>query len=103
MPLLLSKTYEIVTEESAASGDAAERGYRWQDRTHTLSETVDLIKQGGFIHPSCSSGVPAWLSTEATMDTQSGEWTTESLHPGKSAMSQRCWEKACKAAGVTSS
>lgn len=100
MPLLLSQTYEIVTEASAALGDAAERGFRWQNKAHTFREAVDVIKKGGFIHPSCSSGVPGWLSTDEDIDIHIGCWTTESLHPGKDARSQRYWEKACKAAGI---
>lgn len=95
----LSQSYEIVTEESAADGDAAERGFDWEDAEHTFREAVELIKDGGFIHPSCSHGVPGWLSTEAEQDIHSGEYETKTLHPGKDARSQRYWEKACRAAG----
>lgn len=100
MPIILSQTYEIVTEESAAEGDAAERGFDWEDAPHTFRETVELIQDGGFIHPSCYPGVPGWLSTEADQDVHTGEYETKSLHPGKDARSQRYWEKACRAAGV---
>lgn len=99
----LSQTFEVVTEESAADGDAAERGFDWQDAPHTFRETVELIRDGGFIHPSSSHGVPAWLSTEVIQDRaffELGEHRTLSLHPGGDTCSQRYWEKACRAAGL---
>lgn len=99
MPILLSQTFEIVTPESAEQGDADDRGYDWESTPHTFREVVDLIESGGFIHSSCSHGVPGWLSTEGCTDIQSGAVETKSLHPGKDAVSQRYWEKACRAAG----
>ena len=103
MPIILSQTFEVVTEESAADGDAAARGFDWQDAPHTFRETVALIRDGGFIHPSCSHGVPAWLSTEVIQGRdffERGENRTLSLHPGRDSRSQRYWAKACRAAGV---
>lgn len=103
MPIILSQTFEIVTHESAADGEAAERGFDWQDAPHTFREAVDLIRDGGFCHPSCSHGVPRWLSTEVIQDRaffEDGGHRTLSLHPGRDARSQRYWEKACRAAGV---
>lgn len=103
MAILLSQTYEIVTEESAEQGDAAERGYDWQDVPHTFRETVDVIRDGGFIYASCSPGVPRWLSSDVIQDRaffEDGENRTLSLHPGSDARSQRYWAKACRAAGV---
>lgn len=101
--IILSQTYEIVTQESAADGDAAERGFDWEDSPHTFRETVELIKNEGFTVPSCSHGVPRWLSTEVIQDRaffEDGEHRTLSLHPSGDARSQRYWAKACRAAGV---
>ena len=101
--IMLSQSYEIVTEESAADGEAAERGLDWEDAPHTFRETVDLIRAGGFIRPSCSHGTPGWLSTEVIQDRaffELGEHRTLSLHPGRDSRSQRYWAKACRAAGV---
>lgn len=100
MPIILSQTYEIVTEESAAEGDAEERGFDWEDVPHTFRETVDLINRGGFFSPSCSHDVPRWLSDDPTPDYTTGGWETKSLHPARDARSQRYWEKACRAAGI---
>lgn len=100
MPIILSQTFEVVTEESAQDGDAAERGYDWEDVPHTFKEVVSLINDGGFIHPSCSPGVSGWLTSEAVQDIHDGSYETKSLHPGSDAQSQRYWVKACRAAGV---
>lgn len=99
MPIILSQTFEIVTEDSAAEGDAAERGFDWEDVPHTFRETVDLI-ESGFNVPNCSLGVPGWLSTEPEQDIQDGSYETKSIHPGRDSRSQRYWVKACRAAGV---
>lgn len=100
MPILLSQTFEVVTEESAQDGEVAERGFDWEDTPHSFREVVALIKDGGFIHPSNSHGVPGWLSTEAVQDIHDGSSETKSLHPAKDSRSQRYWEKACRAAGL---
>ena len=103
MPIILSQTYEIVTAESAAYGEAAERGFDWEDAPHGFRETVDLIRDGGFTHPSCSHGVPRWLTTEVIEDCayyEDGEHRSLSLHPANDARSQRYWAKACRAAGI---
>ena len=92
----LSATYEIVTEESAESGEFAECGFLWEDVPHTFREIVDVIESGGFIYPSCSHGAPNWLSSEPEIDYTTGESETRSIHPGKGARSQRYWEKAVR-------
>jgi len=98
--IILSQTYEIITHESVEHGESADSGFDWQDVPYTFRETVELIRDGGFIHASCSRGVPRWLSTEAEQDYQTGDYEIKSLHPASDARSQRYWEKACKAAGV---
>lgn len=100
MPIKLSLTYEIVTEESAANGEAAESGYEWENAPHSFREVVEMIKNGGFIHPSDFPGVPRWLTTAPEQDVSNGNFESRSLHPGKDARSQRYWVKACRAAGV---
>lgn len=103
MPILISQTYEIVTEESAEHGEPAEQGFEWEDVPYGFRELVDLIESEGFNVPSCSPGVPSWLSTEVIQDRafiEDGEHRTLSIHPGRDARSQRYWAKACKAAGV---
>lgn len=103
MPIILSQSYEIVTEESAQDGEVAERGFDWEGVPHTFRETVDMIKNDGFIHPSDSEGVPRWITSEVIQDSayfEDGEHRTITLHPASDQRSQRYWAKACKAAGV---
>lgn len=100
MPIFLSQTYQIVSEESAEHGDFEDTGFDWEDVPHTFKEVVDLIKDCGFIHKSDSHGVPRWLSTEDDIDFQTGDRESKSLHPASDSRSQRYWAKACKAAGI---
>lgn len=103
MPIVLSQTYEIVTEESAQEGDAADSGFDFENESYGFRELVDYIESNGFNVPSCSPGVPDWLSTEVIQDRayfEDGEHRTLSIHPGKDARSQRYWEKAVRAAGM---
>lgn len=97
--LKISKTYEIVTEESAEQGDAAERGFVFKDQPCGFRELIDTIKADGFAYPDSSHGVPRWLSTEPQQDYKTGEWTTCSLHPSHDARSMRYWAKAMMCLG----
>ena len=45
--LLISKTFEVITEESASEGDADSRGYEWQDVPHTVRELADTLNTHG--------------------------------------------------------
>ncbi len=100
MPIILSQSFEVVTDESAENGEVAERGFDWEDCEHGFRETVELIKSEGFTNQQCSHGVPRWLTTDPSHDYVTGEYETKSLHPASDARSQRYWEKACRAAGV---
>lgn len=103
MPILLSQTYEIVTGESAQDGEAAESGFDFEKVSYGFRELVDYIESKGFNVPSCSPGVPGWLSTQVIEDRayfERGEHRTLSLHPGRDARSLKYWAKACKVAGV---
>lgn len=99
MPILISKTYEIVTPESAMRGDVTESGFVFKEQEWTFRELVGRIKWG-YNTPNCTHGVPDWLSTEPELDHRDGSYTTYTLHPGKDKQSLRYWEKACKVAGL---
>lgn len=103
--IILSQTYEIVTEESAAEGEIAESGFDWENSKFSFRELVEIIQGCGFIHPSeypCYyPNAPRWISTEPVIDYRSGEWETKSLHCANDARSKRYWAKACLAAGIT--
>lgn len=98
--IILSQTYEIVTQESAECGEADERGFDWENIPHGFRETVELIRDGGFLNASCSHGVPRWLSTEGEQDMITGDYEIKSLHPANDKRTLRYWAKACKVAGI---
>lgn len=58
--ILISQTYETVTPESAAEGDADDRGYAFENVEYSFRELVDLMKE----HPECSSGGRNYQPTE---------------------------------------
>lgn len=66
---LVSRTYEVVTEESAKGCDAAERGYEYQDRPMSLEETVRELSEccelsSGPIRSPRDLSWGDWASTE---------------------------------------
>jgi hypothetical protein len=101
--ILISKTYEIVTPESAENGDVEDHGFVTENEPVTFRELVDLMQQ--FPEPSCSpaSGdYDEWLSDYGDTDYRTGEHRRESLHysrqnPGKN---DKYWRWAMQAAGI---
>lgn len=62
--MLVSKTYEVITEESAEIGEAKDHGFVFRDVEMSMEEVVREIKRGGF--SEWSSSIPSkgdWLST----------------------------------------
>ena len=100
--IVISQTFEIVTPESAEIGEVAESGFDFEDREFEFRELVEYIQDNGFYNPSESHGVPRWLSSDPGTGTNwsTGEDETKSIHPAKDRVSQRYWEKACRAAGI---
>lgn len=111
--ILISQTYEIVTNESAMDGDAAERGYEWEDVPHTFHELIELLRD--HTEPSCwplyedQIDEHVWF-TQADCDHdrnyfESGEEKTTSVHfSHKNPPSAlKYWRWAIKAAGLVKS
>ena len=99
----ISKTYEIVTHESAEHGEAAEHGFIFESEGYTFRELVQLMRD--YNNPSCSpasGGVYEWLSSHADIDYTTGAETIESIHysaenePSKA----KYWRKAMVLAGL---
>ena len=99
--MIISKTYELVTEESAEQGEAAERGFVFEDQPGGFRELFDTIKADGFAYPDSSHGIPRWLSTEPQQDYRTGAWVTYSLHPSHDVRSMRYWNKVMKVLGYS--
>lgn len=101
--ILISRTFEIVTPESAESGDVSESGFLVESESVTFRELVSLMESHP--NPSC---YPArgetyeWLSSYPSQDYRDCSETTESLHfsrenPPRMA---KYWRKAMRAAGI---
>lgn len=74
-------TYEIVTEESASEGDAAERGFELEDVS--FREAYDYFTSNAYpLEANCwpiSFGI-RWIIGQAEQDFKTGEWKTLSFH-----------------------
>lgn len=75
-------TFEVVTEESAAEGDAAERG--WVDEEGEVlgvEAAIKWLRDKGPLEPSSSQfhkGI--WYSGPSDRDMHTGEWYQEAYH-----------------------
>ena len=82
MPVSYSETFEIITPESAADGDVAERGFNVESDEATFSELVDMLEG---TQPSCSP-LPAepskyiWFTAYGEADFRTGEVENRSFH-----------------------
>ena len=104
---IVSKTFEVVTQESAEQGDADSRGFEYHDEPMDRSDVVRELRRGGYIEPSASflSGL-RWVSTEAEQDYSDGSYTTYSLHIKNSngqEISGQEWKSLLEEAGTWSS
>ena len=101
--ILISRTFEVVTPESAESGDVAESGFLVESESVTFRELVSLMESHP--NPSC---YPArgeayeWLSSHPSQDFRDCSETTESLHYCRENPPRRLkyWRKAMCAAGI---
>ena len=104
MPILISKTYSVITPESAEDGDIAESGYEFEDVEYTFSELVRELRDFSELSSSNSDGnIRDWVSTssEDIVDYRTGEVTEYSLHYSRKnpACNAKYWAKALRAAG----
>lgn len=100
--ILITKTYEIVTHESAENGESADAGFVYKDLEFTFRDLVRELQDYAFL--SCSHGngnTSEWVSTEPYKDPYSGECKTFSLHYSRQNHDKttKYWRKALKCAG----
>jgi hypothetical protein len=80
----LSKTYSIVTPESACIGDAAEHGFEYEREDFSVRDAIDELSRCVELSshpvrsPECALGV--WASTEPETDYRTADERTESVH-----------------------
>lgn len=96
--ILVSKTYEIVTEESAANGEAAESGFVFEDGVYTFRELVTMMQD----YSESSGGHIPWFTSYPEQNYRTGEWESESIHFSRNNPSKnlKYWLWAAKAAGL---
>jgi hypothetical protein len=100
--ILISKTYEIITEESAENGEAAESGFIWEDAELTFKELVGLLQN--FPDPSCwpltsdSADGSEWFGSNAEQDFRTGDYESEAIHYSLNnhPRSLKYWKKAIR-------
>lgn len=99
--LQIAMTFETFTPESTEDGDADERGFVFESADCSARELAQYITCEGFTTPSCSHGVPRWLTCdEYRHDFGTGETETRSIHPGEDAQSQRVWARVLRITGI---
>lgn len=101
--ILISRTFDTVTPESAEGGDVADSGFLAESESVTFRELVSLMES----HPNPSCHPPRgeayeWLSSYPETNYRDCSETTESLHfsrenPPRMA---KYWRKAMRAAGI---
>ena len=93
--LLISKTYEVVTEESAEHGEVEESGFEFESESFSFRDLVRELRY--FPHPSCSViGPGVWVSSEPEQDYRTGEYRSEHLHFVGPERKEKYWIKALK-------
>lgn len=101
--ILISRTFDIVTPESAEEGESADSGFLAESESVTFKELVSLMRA----HPNPSCYPPRgesfeWLSSHPETDYRDASETTESLHfaRGNPPRAAKYWRKAMRAAGI---
>ena len=94
--IVISETYEIVTEESAENGDFSDSGFinTWEEISFR-----DLVeKMRNFPNASSSGAVNCrtWFTSHGEIDYRTGETETRSIHfhHDNSPRLEKYWRKA---------
>ncbi len=101
--IIVSRTYDIVTPESAESGESADSGFLAESESVSFRELVSLMRD--YPNPSCyppRGEAYEWLSSYPSQDYRDCSETTESLHYCRENPPRRLkyWRKAMLAAGI---
>jgi len=99
--LLINKTCEIITEESAENGEAAEQWFEYENGEFTIREIAKDIKG---LEPSqypITDPARVWFTSFGDMDYITGEYENYSLHYSQDNPSRNLkhWISAIRVAG----
>lgn len=92
--ILINKTFQTVTPESAEDGDIADHGFISENEPVTFRELVELLQRNFPVH--VPGGMNDWAESYPETDFRTGEETIEAVHfshenhPGR----LKYWEKA---------
>lgn len=103
MRLLVSITFETVTEASARDGEAADRGFVAENELWTVRETIDRLRECSELSDYPMPYGRTWASDEASQDYRTGEYYAESVHIRRadgSSLSDRQARRLYRAAGL---
>jgi hypothetical protein len=103
--ILINRTFEIVTEESAADGDAAERGMLASNEAVTFRELVSMLRYGEASEWPASGEAREWVTQdqgETRAFFERGEREAHSIHYSRdnAAHKARYWRLAFIAAAL---
>lgn len=99
--LLISKTYEIITEESSEQGESAENGFIFEDSEYTVREIAKEIRG---LFPSqfpIKDIAHVWFTDYGSQDCETGNVENTALHYSynNSKNNLKYWRAAILAAG----
>lgn len=102
--LLIDKTFEIVTEESAESGDVEDAGFSAINERVTFRELVEMMRYS-YIHASqfpVIRSTRVWFTSEPEQNYRTGKYLSESIHFSESNPRHKAkyWVRAMKCAGL---
>jgi len=102
--IFISRTYAVISPESAEHGEYEEMGFLAEREEVTLRELVELLR-GGRASSSPSRGTPnEWVEYSSDTDYRTGSETIESAHYCREQTNPnapRLWRWAFKLAGIT--
>lgn len=100
MVILIYRTYETITPESAEDGETADSGFLSENEPCTFRELVSLL-EGGEPSSYPRAGLRDWVTHDAGTDYRTGEETRNSIHYSRDnpPRAEKYWLKALHAAG----
>jgi hypothetical protein len=76
----VSKTFQVVTQESASRGDFSEDGFEFEDSSMSLRDLLDEVNSLGYFEVNGDSSRLDLYGVDPDTDYQTGDETTFCLH-----------------------
>ena len=101
--IYISRTYAVISPESAEHGDWEESGFLAEREEVTLRELADLLRGGNPSQFPSRGGVNEWVSIEGDYDPHTGSETLTMVHYCREQSNPNAptiWRRAFKLAGI---